>query len=494
MPDPDMPDPDMPNVEVANSSDSASLPATPVAKQPVWLPDTPPVARTLEQLLILNGLSPPADASNVDMSKVEKDVDRLLRPIRQRWSGLDFHQQAKMSFLILCGQARLLEQKHKQPFLVAQELWNAVSNQDCFSFKRVDALVKKGGDYALAASAVAHQQEEKNHFDSFLERQEHWKDHEDSPTIFNHPDRPLIPFHRFQEKTSTVCSWVAAANELFYSRCYQTGEDHHQAVRNYALNVNRFMRNRCTEEDLFGIIFDEKFGCCPIKIMRRLLAPFNTNVPSAEELTQTISIEPYSDELDTEHSGLIYKIIKSTLRGTGPLLIDKFKVFPDLSTDQLCFHGRYDDKEKYDETQHNVFHTVLVVGVRKTVNTMGGIELLIQNSWEIKPFFSVGYDLLLSMGIKRLYAVSKGVQFSTQGNADFDPTAHTIMSGSPSHLAERLEEDGPEVWQIDSSTTVGSSDDYSSAGALHYEKNPGYYYGRPAGEVADWTRDSLWCL
>jgi hypothetical protein len=96
------------------------------------------------------------------------------------------------------------------------------------------------------------------------------------------------------------------------------------------------------------------------------------------------------------------------------------------------FEGNWEDKVKYDGCDAG--HTLLVVGARLTGRTdgIGGLALLVQNTWPYKTFVTIGIDLLRPMGVKRLLAVQSGLEFGT-GPYDITPDALMVQSGaSPS--------------------------------------------------------------
>jgi shikimate 5-dehydrogenase len=66
---------------------------------------------TLDQLFKMVGLLPPLNATEVYVSQIETAVNDLLQPINKNFSVLEPHEQAKLSFLLLRGQSKLLREK-----------------------------------------------------------------------------------------------------------------------------------------------------------------------------------------------------------------------------------------------------------------------------------------------------------------------------------------------------------------------------------------------
>jgi hypothetical protein len=175
------------------------------------------------------------------------------------------------------------------------------------------------------------------------------------------------------------------------------------------------MRNNALDEEIFGNIFLGAGGQ-PDKTLERLLGPWNDGKSSLYLLT-------FIDFLGLSVN-TAFETMKARIRNNNALVIEHFKVYPEFAaddSDQLTFHGDWNEKFHYPtDTVPNVNHALLVVGARLTgSNKMGGIELLVQNLSEKKPFVTIGYDLLLSAGVDRLIAVKPGLNFSTETN-NFD--------------------------------------------------------------------------
>jgi len=247
-------------------------------------------------------------------------------------------------------------------------------------------------------------------------------------TIFNHSVTPVGAFIRSQDGKSAVCHLLVVANTIYYSivcrGCKNPSTHPTEIVQRYRWNTSRFMRDRFTDFEMFRNIF-KGGGGCPEQIMHNILGPFKPGrVVKEIEFDFVFSVET------------TFQTIKGAIHKYGALIIETFKVYPEVFDDngQLTFGGDYNKKVKDDETRH-FNHSLLVVGVRRTDTVeLGGIALLVQNTWEHKPFLTIGVDLLLSMGVRRLLAVPSGQRFTARPN-DALASFYPFVSGvSPPRL------------------------------------------------------------
>jgi len=284
---------------------------------------------------------------------------------------------------------------------------------------RVIGYVKKGGDITLQEIAVARKNLNPHLLEGFLEQFPQFSDYDKAPSIFNHPDHPVHPFYRFHEDTSIVCFLVASANVIYYSMCRVSFSDRDQTIPDYALNVSRFMRNRFTDEEIFENIFRGEGGY-PELMLRRLLEPFNPGKMVVRRIDLWDGAE------------LAHAIIHQHLEKHSALIIEKFQVFPEfVDSPNLSFDGDFNDKPKYPPSL-NVNHALLIVGVWRTGNpsVMGGLAVMVQNTWWKKPFAVIGYDLLRSMKVDTLLAVEKNLHYETRPYT-LSGNVHMTQSGIP---------------------------------------------------------------
>jgi hypothetical protein len=363
-------------------------------------------AKTLEEFYAVLFFSSPTNANEILMSDIRKAANLHLPLIGKTWIALDEYKQAKIAFLLLRNQPSLLQ---KVGFSVAEGLWKAL-DVNTPSGQRLEAFVRKGGDCSFATATA----DIPDFFGSFLVQFPKWNNPENAPTIFNQQQfRCEKPVFRFQEETSSVCSMVSIMNLINYSMCRQPDTKDTEGVDRNALNVGQFMRNKFSDQEIFDNIY-LGVGSHPDRILERLLRQFNVGKSSRDLLTDII-------HLGGEVSD--FEVIKAGIRKYGALLIERFKVWPDFvaDSDQFVFGGDWNEREHFPTSklhQDRVNHSFIVVGASLTGSEeMGGIELLVQTSFEKKTFVIIGYDLLLSMGVNQLLAIRPGLNFSKEHNA-----------------------------------------------------------------------------
>jgi hypothetical protein len=416
-----------------------------------------PAVNNLQDFFIDKTLSPPAKAETISMQEVEIAVNLRLLPIEKSWDDLhEFNNgQAKISFLVLRQQPEYLSREFMKAGYypdvskrVAEALWNALDERTPHG-QRLAPFFRRGGDLTEDA-ATASLRGRPDTWEDFLEQHPVWKDHATAPTIFNNPDNPCEPFLLFQEGHSSLCHFVAIVNALYYSMSRHSAMFQAEAVQRYALNISRFMRNECSANEIFDNIFAGKGGY-PDRTLLGLLKPWNRNT-SDYKLVDIIRI-------DNSSVSVVFENIKYSLEKFGALVIEAFKVYPEFVAENgiSSFYGSWEDKDKFSDEHENrnSVHTLLVVGARLTgteTENMGGIELLVQNSWQQhKTFVTIGYDLLRFMGVTCLFAVPDDVEFR-MGPATVTPNVFMTQSRTrPSQRPELDPVDGmPEelVWGL----------------------------------------------
>lgn len=254
---------------------------------------------TLGGLYEQNGYTPPNKEDQKEMPVLQ--MSGYVNALQGGWwDRLDGTKQTKLSFLILRNQHKLLRNAIQKlhPDLsedavnskVSVELQQALDEGTTYGQKLL-AYVRKGGDLQASALETAARNMQPNLLEAFLEKHPEFLDYNSAPTIFNNPTLALKPLYRFQSGNSTLCCLVASANIAFYAMCLKckrdpivNGADHGALVEDYALNINRFMRDRFTDEEVFANIFQNAGGHASTMVLR-LLKPFNPGFPDWEIIT-----------------------------------------------------------------------------------------------------------------------------------------------------------------------------------------------------------------
>jgi hypothetical protein len=241
---------------------------------------------------------------------------------------------------------------------------------------------------------------------------------------------PVESFMRFQAESSSLCYLVAVTNAIYYNMSLQSKIERYDVIQKYAINISQYQRNRFTHDQIFRTIFLGEGGD-PIDLLTDLLQPANPSI-HPRNITRSVCIEvEYFPNIEA-----MYTMVTTTIQKYGALIIEAFKIFPDMiaADHEVTFGGDFNLKTQFG-TDQNINYTMLVVGARLTgleTDVMGGMEFLVQTSWKNKPFLIIGYDLLRSMGVTELYAIQNGLSFLAHPPGEgVDGGTITLECGSP---------------------------------------------------------------
>jgi len=395
---------------------------------PVLGYQTPDDTMQIDDFFSRQRYSPPPNPQ----SKTVGDVKAFAISIDIHFDDLNPTQQIKLSFLVLRHQHDWMRKYSLPPPSSSEQ--QKMANVKFLTEKALDAnnhpYGKKlnayvvrvgGGDLTIEASA-GHD----DVFEQFLQQFSVWRTQATSTTIVNQQTHAVDAFVRYQDTDSSmVCYIVAAANAAFYSKYWiirSVNQAH--AVKHYALNVSRFMRNRFTEEEIYKNIFVGEGDGSPEKMLRRILKPSNPN--PEKDLVNSILFE--------DDPGSVFYLTRAALNKQGALILEDFQLFTDFKKSNriVSFSGLFSSKSPVLNIQNRIMgHTMLIVGVRRTNSSAasGGVEFLVQNTWQSKPFVVIGWDLLQSMGIQRFLAVPPDLNFHVT-TYNISPTTVATMSGA----------------------------------------------------------------
>eukprot|EP00533_Pseudo-nitzschia_delicatissima_P013191 CAMPEP_0197265644 /NCGR_PEP_ID=MMETSP1432-20130617/2523_1 /TAXON_ID=44447 /ORGANISM="Pseudo-nitzschia delicatissima, Strain UNC1205" /LENGTH=457 /DNA_ID=CAMNT_0042730413 /DNA_START=40 /DNA_END=1413 /DNA_ORIENTATION=+ len=384
-------------------------------------------SQTLHDFIRQKGYSPPSRTGEMTVAAVEEETDRVFSSAGY-WNRLDISEQVKMGFLISRNQ-------HERE--VPQKLSSAL-DVNTEEGKRLTAFVREGGDESQVDRSVA----VPNYLANFhsLSSNE-WTEYNTAPTLFNTPNefKRMEPLVRFQTFGSTVCYLVTCAGALFYNQCLQTGTSHKDGVVCYGVNISRYMRNEFSDDEVHDYIFEGRGGYPRVAICRMLKPK-----PSMISLGMFEEVDCQGVLYSRKY---LYDRIKEILDNCGALIIENFLVFEEYYQDdgRIEFSGDYDDFTSLPENTNNL-HAMLVVGVKlvteESNNDFGGVKLLIQDSNENRPFLVVGIDLLLSMGVKTMYAVREGFKYEQNDNNLDENAAHNWTRSGGTSVQNGARRDG----------------------------------------------------
>ena len=384
-----------------------------------------------------NEHSPPDQHTDTSMDQVMETFNEVMKPLMQTWTSLsnDPFKESVATFLVVTEQHRMILTSLRRPnptgalpgtlcplvdsdesvneappveplfnpnqqecLAVAKTLLAALDGSHVFG-QRILPLIRKGGDEVKERDDMV-----TDYLHAFYNEFPEFKD-EHAVTAFKSYDKyPSIeePLMRFQVPGSRVCAWVAVFNHLLYSklRARTSMTNYNDAISSFATNVSRFMRNTFPPYDLFDYIFAGS-GAWPYPRLVRLLKPWNLNVHSSD-LVHLIRLD--------EDLEVIYLLIEGAIRRNASLVIERFQQFREFEDPHVLVHSG----DFRNMTPMNIFHSLLIVGSRRTNNgEMGGMKLWLQDSEEKKPFAVVGLDLLLSMeSVHRLLSVPSHLSYT----------------------------------------------------------------------------------
>jgi len=310
--------------------------------------------------------------------------------------------------------------KHKGDRRAAALELLGVFDEKTNAHKALAAFLWRGGD--------KHHEECDKYWIRFLGKHSEWmEENESTYSLFTCLDsfgKPMTPFLRFQTPISNVCFVVSAANAILYYMQRTTGTSREVSLRQYAINVGRFMRNNFTDDQTFQIIFCDNGGY-PHDVLECMLT--HSITPRAKQRKTTII--NFFPQVNTT-----FDTMRCYLE-TGPILVCDFRVFSAyLDINRTEFHG---DWNELKEDGQNKLHAFLIVGVRKTENgDMGGLQFLVQDSFPGRPFITIGWDLFRTMGVRELHVILEDVVFhgTTKENELMSiPIVSCLTSGSPRH-------------------------------------------------------------
>jgi hypothetical protein len=282
--------------------------------------------------------------------------------------------------------------------------------------KRLHALVRRGGDVCEYDPG-----DTPSPYQDFISINTNWIDRVNCPTIFNMNDN-LVPLIWYQEDSSSVCYLIASALAIFYRQSLDSGVS---SVGLYALNLDRFMRNYLSDDDIYKTVFG-LVGGFSMDMLELMLKKQNPRAKSVADY-QHLFLKP---EIPAHE---VFMSIKRLLAQCGSLIIEM------PAQNEVTFHGDTATL-RGGIVGEQEGHALLIVGVcliehlpgySNNPNWMGGVAFLLQNSLASKPFFIVGRDLLLSMGVQEVIAIRDGLTFNVGECQQDDITSFKKRSGSP---------------------------------------------------------------
>ena len=393
---------------------------------------------TLEDLIRYSGLSSQTNSDSIDLNSVKNKAELIGIP----WDRLNDAQKCLFVFLCLRKQIPILyEMKNGNDDAVFEAVRLAL-NPKTPEYSKLEAFIRKGGDQKGTNCNELYQNfrrkhaglvgAENNGYSIFNARTERGHD-------------VLRPLFRFQTQNSVVCFLICAANAISYTMELRNASKPQEAFQQYSINIGRYMRNKLSNDHIYGCVFSERGGGYPQDILEDLLTHVtfaNTNKQRTEEVDTDLFMRPDSPLANFPLG--VFKFFKMKLEKYGPIMLSNFCTFPAFANNQeTLFWGDWNDFDKFDGPQ--IYHAILITGVYKISDEVhGGVLFEAQDSLPGRPFLYLGYDLLKSMGFPIMHLIKDGVAFSGTPPAyayDVEDTPQeSYVSGNQSPVSGREEQ------------------------------------------------------
>jgi hypothetical protein len=229
--------------------------------------------------------------------------------VGEPWKEATDEMQAMFRFLVSRNQIDLLRERVGEA--AAKDCISQALNVATMYGKCLRALVRRGSDVCEYDPGNT-----RSPYQEFISINTNWIDRDNCPTIFNmKPD--LAPLMWYQEDSSKVCYLIA----IFYRQSLDSGVS---SVGLYALNLDQFMRNYFSDDDIYKTVFG-LVGGFPMKMLKLMLEKQNPNAHSVAGY-QSLFLEEFS-------ANQVFKHIKCLLARHGSLIIEM------PAQNEVTFHG-----------------------------------------------------------------------------------------------------------------------------------------------------------
>jgi len=361
---------------VSSDSQSTAITEAPTATPPA----TPIQQETLADFFNRNKYSPPSKSEDAVLDKIIVIAETILS--ERDWNSLELDKKVQLAFLIFKNQIEWVRQNYPNNW--DKKMMEAMQSGSVMN-NAIQSFIRPGGDRKSPDSG---------HYQLFLRKSDtQWCDTDTDNGIFsifaytNDFKNQLLPFVRLQTIESIVCWCLSACNAILYFMQITTGTNHEEAIRQYGINLGRFMRNNFTEEEIFRTIFNQNGGY-PQDFLERLLS----------SNTVTGKVMPV-DIFMAGGPAYVFTHVVLLLKKSGSIVVSNFRVFPGYyeNLEQTQFCGDWNDLKGLNENGH---HSFLITGVHKTTDgSCGGIIFQVQDTLPGRPFVNIGLDLLHSMNV-----------------------------------------------------------------------------------------------
>jgi len=279
---------------------------------------------TLDDFFREAGLSPPAKSDKVPLSHIITKANAILEG--RTWDSLSNCEKTRLGFLIFKNQIERLRPMEKSG---EEALAKAVFQPETIEYKTLMSFIRKVGN------EPGNVEDGETLRRKFLHQHPEWRDVVGKPcfSLFAITDRQHLiePFVRFQAIGSVVCWCSCASNAILYYMMLTTGTARTEAIGQYGININRFMRNSFTEDEIFKTIFCNDGGY-PDDLIDRLLRSTVLQCERKKDLSMPVYLSPKMSP-DT-----IFHYVSVHIMERGPLVVCNFRVFPAYLDTSTWYH------------------------------------------------------------------------------------------------------------------------------------------------------------
>lgn len=368
-------------------------------------------------------MTPPKVTQDVNFRHTVASINKLLEvsPSKEleTFEDLAEEQQAVAMFFVLKEMHSVFESFDQAAKVLADALV-----PESRAYKRLMSFVRQGGDRAHPAKSLL--------IDKFKTRVESFANDPKAITVFKiHPD--MKPFLQLQREDSYICTFNASAALLYYFTQGITpsrGEtvDCQSMISALKINISRFIRDEISGREIANVALTENKGLSLFRVLSGLVKSFG--VDDKEEAVK-IPVSRRSQERTIKAMELFLE--------DGHPFVFQVGVFPGLADPSITEYwgklSKYYGGDVGKRPSFRCYHALLCIGITPATEKKPAM-LLVQDSSERRPAFSIGIDLLFDMGIETLDFCTVPFDWVCKPNAEYtvSPRARAMFCGSPMGL------------------------------------------------------------
>jgi len=365
--------------------------------------------------------APPKATRTADYDQTVRKVDQLLRLSDsdkfkdKSFDDLNDDQQAVMVFMVV---KEMHECFGPSQHMAAKALIKALDEES--THKRMMSYVRLGGDRKVPVGYLMEKR-----YASYLDKRPEWKAETATAILKKHPE--MTPFIHLQHEESYLCTYTACSAALYYCS-YNNGKNTNDdgSIAAINMNVSRYIRDEVSGSEIANFTLTDMKGAYLKKVLLGLVKNFGT-----DDCQDVEKVATWGDDEATNYGQL-----KMYLDDGRPIVF-AIETAPAFSNYKILqYSGRLSDyldmSVRPQKPKDRNYHAVLCIGIKPRNGNIPPM-LLVQDSCPSRPFFSIGLDLLMSMGMDDLqfYTVPKKWRFNEKMDYVMKPETRSLICGSP---------------------------------------------------------------